>query len=430
MPHFDRLLDLPARGRSIRTTVRPVIPAGATEVLFDSKGPGCVKHWWLTCSKKEDGDAIDPAHRLRVRFFYDGEETPRIDLPLTTFFGILFERDVYEIHSEPITVLPHNAFNCYLPIPYRHLRMEIQNNTGREMVVWSMVDGHEYPTDSDLTAQRLELYPAVAHPAEAWSDMDLAEITGRGALAGLIMGVRVKDTSDHWFHCGGDLWLLDGEQGPSPLRGIGGEDFFNTSFGIFDRQASWIGMPKIDRVGVDTPEGSACAGVMYRFFGPDPICFEHSAVVSFGSRANDIETVLYAYREDDPAPPAVQVVDSWQLAGPFECVSQEQFTRAEWGEQPMGDWPGEHAADFGQYLTDDGPTKFVIPAVAQGLHGWCDLARHFKGRGRTNGGVQPGDVSAYAVGALTASAEGEYELTVGYDDWLRLWINGEGILKN
>lgn len=425
MTCFENVLSLPGRGRSVRSTVRPKIQPGESAVLFDAPGPGCVKHWWLTCSKKERRGTLDPAHALRVRFFYDGEDAPRIDLPLTTLFGILFDRDVYEIHSEAVTVLPHNAFNCYLPIPYRRLRMEIQNTAERELVVWSMVDAHSYPPETPLTDQRLEVVARREHPAAAWGSMSLADLTGRGFLAGLILGVRVKDTSDHWFHCGGDLWLLDGEDGPSPLRGIGGEDFFNMSFGIFDRQTSWVGVPQLDRVGVDTPEGSACAGVMYRFFGPDPVCFEHSAAVSFGSRANDIESVVYAYRQPDPAPPAVLTVPTWDLLGPFACASREQFDRAEWPEGDRADWPAEQAGDFGQYLTANGPVTFSVPAKGFTEHGWCDVARHFKGRGRTNGGVQPCDVSAYAVGTLNASGEGEYELTVGYDDWLRLWVNGE-----
>ncbi|NLX96478.1 MAG: hypothetical protein GXY83_09910, partial [Rhodopirellula sp.] len=48
---------------------------------------------------------------------------------------------------------------------------------------------------------------------------------------------------------------------------------------------------------------------------------------------------------------------------------------------------------------------------------------------RTNVGTQPVEVSAYAATTITADKEETVNLVVGFDDWLRLWINGEFVAQ-
>ena len=113
---FDRELGLPVRGISQRVTIRgqKVVP-GQTLVLFDRKGPGCLLHWWLTYSMKNDVDKRDLSHDIQLRIFYDGSETPTVDMTLARFFGLLLDHDVYTLDSAAIKILPQNAFNCYFP---------------------------------------------------------------------------------------------------------------------------------------------------------------------------------------------------------------------------------------------------------------------------------------------------------------------------
>ena len=40
------------------------------------------------------------------------------------------------------------------------------------------------------------------------------------------------------------------------------------------------------------------------------------------------------------------------------------------------------------------------------------------------------DVSAYAVGKVHVNKSGLYDLYIGYDDWLSLWINGEPVITS
>ena len=426
---FSEELGLPARGKSMRTTRRPNLDPGDKVVLFDGCGPGCIFHWWICYSIKQDHDVRDPAHDLQLKIYYDGKSNPDVDLPLAKYFGILFDFDVYDMDSAAIKMLPKNAFNCYLPMPFRALRIEIENLSNRATAIWFMADWQKFKDDTPLTDMRLQIVHKSAYPAETYGSFLMADLSGEGFVAGMVKGVRVKDDSDGWFHTGGDLWLLDGEHNPSALRGIGGEDAFNMSFGIWDTQTDWIGAPYIHQVGEHTAVGSGYEGVMYRFFGPDPVWFDHSAIIRFGSKANDLESLIYTYLQPRNIP-EVLTVPSWQLAGPFLCISYDHFENKEWADNDVSTWPASYTADFGQYLGVDGPTEINLPQQLDSEHGWCDFSRCFRGRKKANVGTQPSEVSAYAVGRILIPEEGDYVFDVGFDDWLRLWINGNELHSN
>ena len=431
-PLFQRELDLPAAGTSQRVTQRPTLTPGETFVLFDEEGPGCIRHWWLTCSHgRNRATDADWAHQLRLRFFTDGGTTPSVNLTLAQFFMILLGRDPYTVDNAAIKVLPKNAFNCYFPVPFRKLRIELENTGPGRTTIWFMADWQQYPADTGLTPLRFHAVHRREAPAERFGTILMADLEGRGFVAGMAQAVEVKDTSDSWYHTGGDTFLLDGETAPHPIRGIGGEDVFNMSFGIWPVQTDWVGAPFTEQRGKDDAKGSGYDGVMYRIFGPDPIHFATSASLRFGTKANVTESLVYAYLDAQPAPHILAPTE-WHLAGPFASTTPAEFDRREWAENPPEEWPKDHVADFGVYLSrlhnlPGGPTTFAVPIPLRGEHGWCDFVRAYRGRGTTNNGAQPVEASAYALGTVHVPAAGAYVLHLGYDDWIRVWINGREV---
>jgi len=421
---FDRELELPVRGVSKRVTQRPFIEPGKTVVLFDEEGPGCLMHWWLTYSRKKN-DIIDRAHQIQIRVFYDGSETPDIDVTLGQYFSILLDRNIYPIENAAIKILPKNACNSYFPMPFDKMRMELTNNTPGNLSIWFMGDWQQYPQKTAITPLRFKVIHKAEFPAEPAGSFLMADIAGQGFIAGMIKGVRVKDKSDAWFHTGGDLWLIDGETSPVAIRGIGGEDVFNMSFGIWEVQSDWVGAPYLQKVTKDTALGSGYEGIMYRIFGPDPVWFNTSAIVRFGSKANDLESVVYAYVEEQEAPPVI-IPGEWQMAGPFECKTHEDFRKTEWANKPVKKWPAKSTADFGRYVVGDTPAEFKVPVIVKPERTWCDFTRQFRGKGKTNVGTQPSNVSAYAVSTMSPE-KGFYDIEVGFDDWMILWIDGKEI---
>lgn len=259
----------------------------------------------------------------------------------------------------------------------------------------------------------------------------MADFSGTGFIAGMVQAVMAKDDSDAWYHTGGETFLLDGETAPNGIRGVGGEDVFNMSFGIWPVQTDWVGAPLTEKRGKGDALGSGDDGVMYRIFGPDPIHFQTSASLRFGTKANDTESVIYAYLDPKPAP-EVLTPRQWLLAGPFACRTGADFARREWAEDAPGKWPQQHVADFSPYLgnlnrTPQGPTTFEIPATLASEHAWCDFTRRFRGRAQTNVGAQPAEVSAYALGTIRVPKAGSYTLHLGFDDWIKVWIGGREV---
>ena len=93
--------------------VRPCItlPPGATTTLADVEGPGIIQHIWITVKPEAYRDAV-------LRFYWDAEETPSVEVPLGDFFcnghGLR-----YNVNSLPVAVNPSGGFNCYWPMPFR-----------------------------------------------------------------------------------------------------------------------------------------------------------------------------------------------------------------------------------------------------------------------------------------------------------------------
>lgn len=432
---FQRELNLPVAGLSQRVTHRPpALKPGEKFVLFDQSGPGCLLHWWLTCSHGKNPETQrDYSHQLRVRFHYDGAKDPAVDLSIAQFFAILLGRDTYPIDNAAFKVLPKNAYNCYFPIPFQALRIELENAGPRDVTIWFMADWQQYPAEARLTPLRLHVVHRREAPAEQFGSLRMADFAGQGFFAGMVQAVMVKDTSDAWFHTGGDTFLLDGETAPRALRGVGGEDVFNMSFGIWPVQSAWVGAPVTERRSADDPLGSGYDGVMYRIFGPDPIHFSTSATLRFGTKRNEIESLVYAYLDPKPAP-RIYAPEAWQLAGPFDCQNYEDFSRREWPENAPDKWPKEHVAGFGVYLSGlkgmpPGPTTFPVPVRLEPEHGWCDFTRAYRGRRATNIGAQPAQTSAYAWGRIRVPTAGAYDLRVGFDDWLKVWIDGREVFS-
>ncbi|MBD3176896.1 MAG: DUF2961 domain-containing protein, partial [Armatimonadia bacterium] len=90
--------------------VRPFLPikSGETAVLMDVEGPGIIQHIWMV-------EGLRRGHVLR--FYWDGEETPSIEVPAPDFFAVGHERFA-PVDSAMVAVNPANALNSYWPMPF------------------------------------------------------------------------------------------------------------------------------------------------------------------------------------------------------------------------------------------------------------------------------------------------------------------------
>ena len=109
--------------------------------------------------------------------------------------------------------------------------------------------------------------------------------------------------------------------------------------------------------GADTSEF-----VAWRFFGPEPVPFESSVMLNFGSRADDTEAVLHYYKILDSEAGAINTPKQWQLMGPFDASTFEKFTISE----KVGSETVESMKEWPEKLGSR-PLK-----ILKSRHGWID----------------------------------------------------------
>lgn len=379
--------------------------------IMDVEGCGCVRHL---------STYFGIGRRLEITV--DGAEAPQVDMPLKPFFGIMHDLTPYLIDSPAYTVIPNFEtpdvagnpnYNLYLPIPFTkscRIRLYLEEaNEGRG--VYTMVDWHEYESDSGLTPFRLYAEHHLYTPAPPRNrSYRMVDVSGTGFVAGAVLGVKQRNHSDRIYHTSGMSILIDGETDPHVIRGINMEDDFGFSWGFHLHQSRWIGVPYHKWGG-----GPDQDGVIYRFFGPDPIAFESSISFMSGSRDDDIESVAYYYKIPGTDAPPILTPGQWLFTGLYPNAGEwDSFTAAEEVEAlPLEQWE-EHFADRAHFIR-------TVPAN----RGWLDF--RFSGADPALNWDHFVNQSMYAGGSLSCDRQKEVTLLLSFDDWLVLWVNGERI---
>src|SRR5260370_2698330 len=93
-------------GRTWKVSPSINIASKTTATLADIDGPGAIQHIWLT---------VFPTHwrRLILRFYWDNEETPSVEVPVGDFFCNGWTERC-NISSLAVFVNPSGRFNRYL----------------------------------------------------------------------------------------------------------------------------------------------------------------------------------------------------------------------------------------------------------------------------------------------------------------------------
>jgi len=317
---------------------------GARVELGRVEGPGIVRHIWMTM-------ASIPAerHALRqtvLRFFWNNESSPSVEVPLGDFFGIGFGLR-RNFTSLPLQMSPQDGrgLNCWFPMPFADgARFEIENQGASARIFYYYIDYEEHrAADPELASfhawwNRLNPTAGTARRkgytrndyglndqrpvgpghslGQAWADANLTgdenyvilTARGHGHYVGCNLNVDVFERQvNDWYGEGDDMIFVDGEPWPPRLHGTGTEDYFNTAFcpkqeynapyhgiTVYSGNEAW-------------PWGGKNS--MYRFHIEDPIRFERSIRVTIESGhdnalANDYSSTAYWYQvgRSDPLP--------------------------------------------------------------------------------------------------------------------------------
>lgn len=304
-----------------------------TLTLASLTGSGIIRHIWCTLSSK-DADILCKAV---LRMYWDGEESPSVEVPLGDFFGIGMGL-TRNFTSEPLSMCPQDgrAFNCYFPMPYGDgAILTMENESDEPMNFFYYVD---YETcevrpdfarfhaqwrrerDTDGFARRegpscMESGPnaGLKRPdrwPKAWDVCNvegegnyvILEAQGKGHYVGCNLNIyNFEKQVNDWYGEGDDMIFIDGDPLPT-LSGTGTEDYFNTAYCPKQTYSGpWHGLTVYSGDEMGRPWKGANS--MYRFHVMDPIRFEKSIRVTIehghaNKLSNDYSSTAYWYQQE------------------------------------------------------------------------------------------------------------------------------------
>jgi hypothetical protein len=311
LPHSRAASDL-GRGWKVRPFIQ--LKSGETKVLADITGPGCLNYLWITSDLPE-------YRALVLRFYWDGEEAPSVEVPLGDFFAMGHDAAPHLVTSHPVTVGPYRGLNCYWPMPFRQrarVTLENQGPKDANIIAYKILYKlHPVPDDAAyFHAQWRRSLTERSHPEHVILD----GVSGRGVYVGTYLAWAAF--SRGWWGEGEVKFFLDGDAEFPTISDTGTEDYFGGAWCFFrDMQgdkddkveqefsAPFLGMPlaRID------DRQSARLFSLYRWHVLDAIGFERDLRVTvqalgwwpdrkYQPLTDDIASVAYWYQEEPHAP--------------------------------------------------------------------------------------------------------------------------------
>ena len=314
---------------------------GECRTFAEMKGPGVIRHIWCTnWTGTEDWEEEPFAlRRLVLRMYWDGEETPSVEVPLGDFFGIGF--GIHKSYSSAVLSMnPDNGrgMNCYFPMPFKKsAKLTIESSCDNHTNFYFYIDYEEWKEEPDedigyfhaqwrreentagwaplepglLDREKANVEDEPAWVPKAWlvknttgkDNYVILDAEGRGKYVGCNLNIDVfTPQANEWYGEGDDMFFIDGEPWPPSLHGTGTEDYFTTAFSPAEEYCgpySGITVYSGDKAGFKYGGKNS----MYRYHVHDPICFEKSLVFSIehghaNKLSNDYSSTAYWYQTE------------------------------------------------------------------------------------------------------------------------------------
>ena len=260
------------------------LKAGATQEIFNQKGPGVISHIWFTIA------ASSPLHlkEIVLRAWWDSSAKPSIEVPVGDFFGLnLADYVIFE--SQYLACSPGKSLNCYFAMPYKtSARMTVTNEGSRDVgAFYSNIDFMSTPALPDdvlyFHAQYRQETPTKAIHGPDGKDVlntdgkdnyVYCQTRGRGHLMGVTLGW--VQNSEGWMGEGDDMIFVDDDSRPL-IIGTGSEDYFLGSWNFGGREnARAFSHHQYGAQLIQSPERAGGRYCCYRFHGDNPVTFTRS----------------------------------------------------------------------------------------------------------------------------------------------------------
>ena len=257
-----------ARELGVGWKARPCITLeqGETVTLAEIAGPGVIRHIWITVKQAAYRSCI-------LRMYWDGEETPSVEVPLGDFFACGHEMRA-KVNSLPISVNPAGGFNSYWPMPFRKSAVITVENEWHEDI-----GGFFYQFDYSLEPVPDEAATFHAQWRRSVTTREYPEHVVLDGIKGMghYVGTYIAWTafSNGWWGEGEMKFYLDGDGEHPTICTTGTEDYFGGAWGFRNPEGRedpfstpFLGLPFVELEDNKVPRFG-----LYRWHIMDPVRF-------------------------------------------------------------------------------------------------------------------------------------------------------------
>jgi hypothetical protein len=293
--------------------ISPSIPLKpkSTRTLAEITGSGAIQQIWMTPAP------LDKTRWLILRFYWDGEAEPSVEVPLGDFFACGWGR-YCQINSLPVCVNPGSAFNCYWTMPFRKkAKITLENLDERPMTLYYQINYTLTAVPENAAYFHAQFRRVGRLPYKSvYTILDGAR--GRGHYVGTYLAWEVR--SPGWWGEGEIKFFLDGDQEFPTICGTGTEDYFCGSYNFEDRETrryQTFSTPYTGLAQVLPPDVIYLPGQrfgLYRWHIADPVRFQKDLKVTIQALGwypdgsgrylplqDDIASVAYWYQTEPHA---------------------------------------------------------------------------------------------------------------------------------
>jgi hypothetical protein len=285
------------------------IKAGSTFNMAEIDGPGAIQQIWMTPAP------IDKTRQFILRFYWDGEDEPSVEVPMGDFFACGWGK-YCQINSLPVCVNPGSAFNCYWSMPFRKkAKITMENIDSRDMTLYYQVNYTltQVPDDAAYFHAQFRRVHKLA-PKTLYTILD--GVQGKGHYVGTYLAWEVR--SPGWWGEGEIKFFMDGDGEFPTICGTGTEDYFCGSYNFENQEThkyQTFSTPYTGLAQVLPPEITYKPGQrfgLYRWHIADPVRFDRELKVAIqalgwqdGGRylplEDDIASVAFWYQREPHA---------------------------------------------------------------------------------------------------------------------------------
>ncbi|HEX4485168.1 MAG TPA: glycoside hydrolase family 172 protein [Terriglobales bacterium] len=299
--------------------VRPFIKIAPHSMvtIMDVSGPGTIEHIWMASSPNFSSNG----RATVLRFYWDGEETPSVEVPLTDFFAIGNDRFA-PVNSLAVIDVPAASMNCYWPMPFRkHAKVTVTNDSDKELPLFTyQIDYRLSAVPADAAYFHAQWRRATVNPSDPVYTI-LDAVKGEGRYVGTFLAWT--QLSSGWFGEGEVKFYLDGDSKFPTIVGTGTEDYFGADYG-FPALYSTAYVGNVLNPKSNSPDGGPPQHSLYRWHIMDPISFHKDLKVTiqdlgwfpngvYQPEGDDIASVAYWYQMEPhtPFPPFPPLSKRW-----------------------------------------------------------------------------------------------------------------------